>query len=110
MDSRFEIVGTKGRILIDNLHRQPLQVLSTAGSALGERGWSYPLPIPGLIADGHLAMLAHFVDCVRSGSPSRSDAQLGREAVQVIEAALKSASTGQRVSVHAPTGDGEAEQ
>ena len=28
MDSRFEVFGTRGRILVDNLHRQPIQVQS----------------------------------------------------------------------------------
>ena len=40
MDSRFEIFGTEGRILIDNLHRQPIQVVS-------ERGLELPAADPG---------------------------------------------------------------
>jgi predicted dehydrogenase len=92
MDSRFEVYGTRGRILVDNLHRQPLQVVSTDG-------WSYPLPMPGLVADGHLAMLGHFLDCVRDGTPSRSEGHVGRDALAVIEAATRSVASGRREPV-----------
>jgi predicted dehydrogenase len=99
MDSRFEIFGTKGRILIDNLHRQPVQVISTTGSAAGSPGWSYPLPVPGLVADGHLDMLAHFVACIRSGERSRSEGAVGRDVLAVVDAATRSAVSGRRENV-----------
>ena len=95
MDSRFEIFGTAGRILIDNLHRQPLQVVSESS------GWSFPLPVPGLLADGHLDMLAHFLDCIRTGEPSESEAGIGLQALAVVEAATRSAATGERVAIAA---------
>jgi predicted dehydrogenase len=96
MDSRFEVFGTHGRILIDNLHRQPIQVVSSTGSSLGPAGWSYPLPIPGLIADGHLAMLTHFIDCIRTGAPSRSEGSVGFRVLEVVDAAMRSVATGKR--------------
>jgi predicted dehydrogenase len=105
MDSRFEVFGTKGRILVDNLHRQPLQVVSDAGyshfggSTESGRGWTFPLPIPGEVADGHLAMLSHFVASIRSGLPSLSEAEEGRAALAVVEAAERSAATGRREAV-----------
>jgi predicted dehydrogenase len=94
MDSRFEVFGTKGRILIDNLHRQPLQVVNGGG-------WSYPLPVPGLLADGHLAMLTHFIECLRTGEPSLSEGEVGRDVLSVVEAALRSAKTGRKEKVSA---------
>jgi predicted dehydrogenase len=99
MDSRFEVFGTAGRILIDNLHRQPLQVVSANGSPAGAPGWSYPLPVPGLVADGHLAMLTHFVDCLRDGQPSRSEGTVGLDVLRVVEAATRSLQTGARQSL-----------
>lgn len=93
MDSRFEVFGTGGRILIDNLHRQPIQVVSEA------QGWSYPLPIPGLIADGHLDMLTHFIECIVSGAPSQSEGQVGLDVLRVVEAATTSLTTGAREHV-----------
>jgi predicted dehydrogenase len=97
MDSRFELFGTKGRVLIDNLHRQPIQVVSNVGyEPDGARGWSYPFPIPGDIADGHSAMLTHFLDCLRDGTPSGSEAEDGRVILAVVEAAAASVQSGRR--------------
>jgi predicted dehydrogenase len=105
MDSRFEVFGTEGRILIDNLHRQPIQVVSETGSAVGPAGWSYPLPVPGLLADGHLDMLAHFLDCIRTGEPSRSEGEVGRDVLRVVEAATRSVASGARENVTATAGE-----
>jgi predicted dehydrogenase len=103
MDSRFEIIGTEGRILVDNLFRQPLQVISNTGSTLAPAGWSFPLPIPGLIADGHLDMLTHFIDAHRTGAPSQSEGAVGLDVLRVVEAALSSARTGTRTQVREAT-------
>lgn len=92
MDSRFEIFGTGGRILIDNLHRQPIQVVN------GD-GWTYPLPIPGMIADGHLDMLTHFLECIETGAVSRSEGHVGLDVLRVVEAATRSMTTGKREDV-----------
>jgi predicted dehydrogenase len=94
MDSRFEVFGLEGRIQIDNLHRQPLQVV-------GPRGWSYPPAFDGDVADGHLAMLQHFVDCLRSGAPSRSEGEAGLAILAAVEAAVRSAVSGRREPVGA---------
>jgi predicted dehydrogenase len=92
MDSRFEIFGTGGRILIDNLHRQPIQ-------AVNADGWTYPLPIPGMIADGHLDMLTHFLECIETGETSRSEGHVGLDVLRVVEAATRSMTTGKREDV-----------
>jgi predicted dehydrogenase len=96
MDSRFEVFGTAGRILIDNLHRQPIQVVSGAAQSAVAPGWSFPSPLPGAISDGHVAMLTHFIDALRSGAPSKSEAIVGWNALAVIEAATASVASGQR--------------
>lgn len=103
MDSRFEVYGTGGRILVDNLHRQPIQVISQAGSPAGPAGWSYPMPVPGMLADGHLDMLSHFVDCLITGTPSRSEGQVGLEVLRVVDAATRSMTSGARESVRGRT-------
>jgi predicted dehydrogenase len=102
MDSRFEVFGTQGRILIDNLHRQPVQVVSTTGSEHGAAGWTFPLPIPGMIADGHFDMLADFVRCVVTGERSASEGEVGVDVLRVVQAALTSLTSGAREPV--PTG------
>jgi predicted dehydrogenase len=96
MDSRFEVFGTNGRILIDNLHRQPVQVVTAQGTG---GLWSYPMPLPGMIADGHLAMLRHFITCLRTGAPCASEGERGWEVLAVVDAALRSMSSGRRETV-----------
>jgi predicted dehydrogenase len=107
MDSRFEVIGTKGRILIDNLYRQPIQVVSDTASSVADAGWSYPLPIPGLIADGHLDMLRHFIDARRTGEVSRSEGFVGLQVLRVVEAALAAAKSGARTAIATPELVGE---
>jgi predicted dehydrogenase len=108
MDSRFEVFGLDGRILIDNLHRQPLQVVSRDGYTLGSHaagpGWSYPAAMDGDIGDGHLAMLRHFIDSLRRGVPSRSDAAVGLAILAAVDAASRSAASGRREPVASLTG------
>ena len=96
MDSRFEVFGTQGRILIDNLHRQPIQVVSETGYSYwggpkeSGKGWTFPLPLPGDVNDGQYAMLEHFIDCLRSGRPSRSELADGIAIQATVEAAYRS--------------------
>lgn len=98
MDSRFEVFGTQGRILIDNLHRQPIQVVSSEGYRLdGEpagSGWTYPLPVPGAIADGHVAMLDHFLAALREDRHSDYEGEDGLALLAAVDAAQRSARTG----------------
>src|SRR5258705_4973512 len=96
MVSGFKIYGTRARIFVDTLHRQPLQMV-------GETGWSFPLPISADIADGHVAMLDHFISCLRTGEESLSEAAFGREVLAVIEAAVVSARTGSRQTLSLAT-------
>lgn len=99
MDSRFEVFGTGGRIQIDNLHRQPIQVVSLDGSIAAPAGWSFPMPVPGMLADGHLDMLTHFIECLRDGVVSRSEGHVGRDVLRVVEAATASMRSGSREAV-----------
>lgn len=100
MDSRFEVFGTKGRILVDNLHRQPLQVVSETGYAYwggpkeSGKGWTFPLALPGDINDGQLAMLHHFIDCLRTGCPLQSSGEDGRAILAMVAAAYRSLKSG----------------
>ena len=106
MDSRFEAFGSNGRILIDNLHRQPMQVMSTTGSTGLGPGWSYPLPVPSYFADGHQTMLEHFIECLQTGERSPVEGEYGRHIVAVAEAAHRSLRSGQREPVAADTTTG----
>lgn len=99
MDSRFEVFGTEGRILIDNLHRQPIQMVRADRADGATPEWSFPLPIPGYVADGHEAMLTDFIDRIRTGEPTALEGGYGRHMIAVVEAAVRSSKTHERVAV-----------
>ncbi len=100
MDSRFEIYGTKGRILVDMLHSSHLRVYSQAGYTYwGERtdaskGWTYPLPLSEPLMFGTADMFAHFFRCLRDGELCRSSGADGRAIMGMVDAAYRSARSG----------------
>jgi predicted dehydrogenase len=73
-------------------------VSGTAQSAVAP-GWSFPAPLPGAITDGHVAMLTHFIEALRSGAQSKSEAVVGWNALAVIEAAAASVASGHRENI-----------
>jgi predicted dehydrogenase len=97
-DSRFEAFGTEGRIMIDNLHRHPIQVVATGNGSVSA-GWSFPWPMSGAIMDGQVEMFRHFMECLRTGARSRSEGIDGWNVMAVIEAAQKSMRSGKREPV-----------
>lgn len=100
MDSRFEVYGTKGRILVDMLHSQHLRVYSQAGYTYwgsrsdASKGWTYPLPLDEHIVFGTDAMFDHFFRCLLEGEPCRSTGEDGRAILSLAEAAYRSARSG----------------
>ena len=100
MDSRFEVYGTQGRILVDMLHSQHLRVYSQAGYTYwgarsdASKGWTYPLPLDEHIAFGTDAMFDHFFRCLLEGEQCRSTGEDGRAILSLAEAAYRSARSG----------------
>ena len=100
MDSRFEVYGTAGRVLIDMLHSQHLRVYSQAGYTYwgkrsGEsKGWTYPLPMAEHILFGTDAMFTHFFTCLQQNEPCRSTGEDGLAILRLAEAAYRSARSG----------------
>jgi hypothetical protein len=70
-------------------------VSGSAQSAVAP-GWSFPSPLPGSVSDGHVAMLSHFIEALRSGTLSKSEALVGWNALAVIDAAAASVASGHR--------------
>jgi predicted dehydrogenase len=100
MDSRFEVFGTKGRVLVDMLHSTHLRVYSQAGYTYwGERteaskGWTYPLPLAEPLMFGTADMFAHFFRCLLRGEQCRSSGADGRAIMSQVDAAYRSARSG----------------
>ena len=104
-DSRFEIFGTEGRILIDNVHRQPIQMVSSDDQKVIKPGWAYPPILPGAVLDGHVNMFTHFFDCLRTGNMSESEGEVGRDILAVVDAARRSSQSGRREHIEAREGN-----
>lgn len=96
-DSRFEVFGTKGHAMVDLLYGHPIR------SALGEatEGGLNVLHFQAVddhfVKDGHLAMMAHFLDCIENGVRCRSTGEDGLRVMELVDAAYRSVS--QRSSV-----------
>jgi predicted dehydrogenase len=112
MDSRFEVYGTKGRILVDMLHSQHLRVYSQTGYTYwgarsdASKGWTYPLPLDEHIMFGTDAMFDHFFRCLLEGEQCRSTGEDGRAILSLAEAAYRSARSGR---AERPLDEGEPE-
>jgi predicted dehydrogenase len=52
-----------------------------------------------MIADGHLAMLRHFVTSLRTGAHCGSEGERGWEVLAVVDASLRSMASGRREPV-----------
>ena len=57
---------------------------------MGEKEWTENIP-PNKGADGVVAELQHFVDCINEGKKCIVDGREGRKAVEIILATYKSA-------------------
>ena len=84
----FEICGTRGRLLARNLGAGQLDVFAD-GEAI-----SYRLPPPSIT---HLGLVAHFVECLRTGQPNALPGEEGIQATRMTEAAYESAREGKMV-------------
>ncbi len=84
----FEICGTRGRLLARNLGAGQLDVFADGEAT------SYSLPPPSIT---HLGLVAHFVECLRTGQPNALPGEEGIHATRMTEAAYESAREGKMV-------------
>lgn len=104
-DSRFEVFGSEGLILIDMIKAQPVLVYSEKGygyvaeKVALTKGWTLPTPGAGHKVYGHLDMMKHFVDCILKDEKPRSDGETGRAILEIVHAGYESARTGKVVEL-----------
>ncbi len=108
-EDRFEIYAERGTVTLDRLGKQLIESDSiTYSSRLGRlrrtlRAWSSPYFFDSILAPSrepsYQAALSHFVECARSGQPTRPNLQDGYRSLIVALAAEESARTGQAVTV-----------
>jgi predicted dehydrogenase len=94
VDRSIEVLGTSGVIRVDMM-RQPLESISEAGTATGD-AVTWPPEGDGL-GGAIRAEVAHFVQCVRTGTPPLSTGEDGRRAIALAQAAQQASQTGQAV-------------
>jgi predicted dehydrogenase len=105
MDDRAEVFGSEGQGYADLLFGNALRAYSARGygyavEKAGEtRGWSFPV-FEELGNYGFPQELAHFVECVRNGSPPRETGHDGRAVLEAVFALY--ASAGQRRRIELP--------
>jgi predicted dehydrogenase len=93
-DSRCEILGTKGILLVGSLAAQ--RVVSCTGAGMSApivRSWQT------LFEDAYRAEAGDFLACVREGHPPRAGGLDGKRAVEVVNAGNESIRTGKPVEV-----------
>ncbi|QHW33696.1 Gfo/Idh/MocA family oxidoreductase [Paenibacillus rhizovicinus] len=96
-NSSFEITGTGGMIVENMANNAPLLLRQRSGLQQSEGG----VIVPELIANKSPLQkeLEHFVRCLETGSESLITAYDGFKAVEIAEAAIASARTGESVTL-----------
>lgn len=104
MDDRAEVFGSDGQAYADVLYGNALRAYSRGGygyaveKAGSTVGWSFPI-YEEIWNYGFPQEMAHFVECVRSGTAPREDGRDGRAVVEAIHALYASAGRGARVEL-----------
>jgi len=86
----FEVCGTGGRLVARDLGAGQLDVY--AGSEVAH------LRLP-LLPFTHTGLVAHFVECLRTGTPNALPGEEGMQATKMTEAAYQSAREGRMISL-----------
>ena len=91
-DVKMNVIGTDGVLSLDF---NPMNLVKVTR----EQGWTYPETRHWPTVNGHLGgaallQLAHFVHCVRAGTPPVVDGVEARRSLEVAIAAERSAATG----------------
>jgi predicted dehydrogenase len=94
--TRFEIAGDEGLMMWDSQKDAPFRLALTSDSGQVDRSTASPLATE---SDPYYAELAHFLDCLENGTPSRVTAYDGLMAVKVSLAAIESMRTGLPVEI-----------
>jgi len=85
--SRQEILGSNGLIELDGPEAPRIFLKEAAGDF--EKGWNPLTAEEG--GNVYFDRIAHFVDCIQNGTKPKTPGEEGRDAVQLIEAAYRSA-------------------
>jgi predicted dehydrogenase len=113
MRDRMEFSLSNARIICDMTHAGPIRAYAPSGEVFADEylaekletkaGWSFPSADEEWTL-GHPQEVADFVGAIRENRAPRSDAELGRDVVNVIYSAYLAAAEGRRVTLRHPGG------
>ena len=93
-DGRYEVFGTRGHGFLDLLYGHPIRSVLGGNSEGGSNSIHYHAVEDHFIKDGHLGMMAHFLDCLTQDIACRSSGADGFLIMQMVDAAYRSLQTG----------------
>ncbi len=93
-DVRAEVFGSRGMATVGDGRADTLVHYTPQGAATARVRWFLDL-----FGDAYVAELAHFVDCIRSGSRPACTGEDGRAALAMALAAMRSVETGRAVKI-----------
>lgn len=103
-DGRYEVFGTRGHGFVDLLYGHPIRSVLGGNSEGGSNSIHYHAVDDHFVKDGHLGMMAHFLDCLESGAACRSSGEDGLRIMELVDAAYRSARAGKSVKIPSTRG------
>lgn len=93
-DGRYEVFGTRGHGLVDLLYGHPIRSVLGGNSEGGSNSVHYHAVDDHFIKDGHLGMMAHFLECLVGDAQCRSSGEDGYRIMEMVDAAYRSLKNG----------------
>ncbi|MFD9901632.1 Gfo/Idh/MocA family protein [Mesorhizobium sp. NPDC059025] len=103
-DGRYEVYGTSGHGFVDTLYGHPIRSVLGRDSEGGSNAIHYHAVDDHFIKDGHLGMMAHFLDCLENGMPCRSSGEDGLRVMELVDAAYRSVKAGRSIEISSAWG------
>lgn len=103
-DGRYEVYGTRGHGFVDLLYGHPIRSVLGGNSEGGSNSIHYHAVDDHFIKDGHLGMMAHFLDCLENGTACRSSGEDGYRIMEMVDAAYQSVKAGRSIKISSTRG------
>ncbi len=103
-DGRYEVFGTRGHGFLDLLYGHPIRSVLGGNAEGGANSIAYHAIDDHFVKDGHLGMMAHFLDCIENGVACRSDGEDGLRIMEMVDAAYRSLHEGRSIKISSARG------
>lgn len=99
-DGRYEVFGTRGHGFVDLLYGHPIRSVLGGNSEGGSNSIHFHAVDDHFVKDGHLGMMAHFLDCLTNNAACRSSGEDGFRIMEMVDAAYRSLQTGAPATIN----------